>query len=247
MHWLAGNVLIFLVLCGIFTPAYAEITVEPTRVVLDSETRNAAITLTNDGRRQQIITAVWTDLIQAADANLYPTGQQIPLKQVGAVQVWPGKIELNPGESIQVSLLLDPANPLTGEVRRHLRFNIDPARGSGPRWGVVIPVFTRGPMPGPDVQILDVEGREDGNLMVSLHNRAGASPHGSLMVFDRDGRKLAELKNVNLYTQNQRITFALPLPNWPKGQFTVRYLGEAEYSGDVFAEMRFSIKLDQHR
>jgi len=244
MPRVAALVLIILGGTAFYGQALADVSVEPTRVVLSLDAKIATIDLRNEGRKRQIITPVWTELIQGEDAGLYPSHQAIAPGDLKDIRIWPASAELAPGKTARFTLFLDPKAQLTGEVRHHLRFNFDPVRGSGPQWGVVIPVFTRREFMDPEVQILDVRGDSDSKLYISMHNRGGNSPHGHLVVFDRDRQKIAELYNVNLYTFNQRVTFSLPLEKWPVGDIVIRYLGDDEFSGLAFAEGRFPLTPD---
>ncbi|VAV97601.1 hypothetical protein MNBD_ALPHA06-2249 [hydrothermal vent metagenome] len=239
--------LIFISGIAINRSASADISVEPTRVVLTSEHRAKTIIVQNNGSKQQVVSAVWTMLVQGADAVLHPTGQEMPLEQISQIRVWPQQAVIEPGENAVFALLLDPELPLSGENRYHLRFNIDPKRGSGPRWAVVVPVFTRGPSLAPKVEIIEVSAPEPGKLHISLQNTAGSSPHGHLLVFDRSGQKITELHNINLYERDKMVTFELNIPPGSPPVHFIRYLGDAEFQGTVFVEQEILLTHDQHQ
>lgn len=238
---------VFVLFIAINDSALAEISVDPTRIVLTQNNQTAQITVRNDGLRAQRITPVWRQLIQASDASLHPAGNEISLADMPAVRVWPSSVLVEPRSSQTFSLLVPPTNKFIGETRIHLRLNIDPARGTGPRWAVVIPIFVRDKQLNPEVAITRLGLTKDGNLSVTMLNTANISPHGHLVVFDRDGLRLATLNNVNLYKVNAPVTFSIDLPLIPLDNLLVRYLGDAEFSGQAFAEQKLQISPDLSR
>ena len=240
-------VLIFISALAINTRAFAEISVEPTRIALDAKTRTAVITIRNDDTKPYQVSPVWTHVVQANDGSLHPTEQKISLEQMPTVRVWPAVAIVQPGTSINYSVLLDPGARLGEETRTHLRFDLDPVRGNGPRWAVVVPVFVRGALINPEVEIIDTRMNAPNSFQIFMRNRAGASPHGQILLFDQTGRKLTELSNVNLYENGQITSFVLELPEHALPPVLVLYLGNAEFAGTVFAEKKLSITRDRHR
>lgn len=245
MERVAAIVMLFLLFLAVPSIATAQINIEPTRIVLSMDNRTQWITIRNDGPLAQKVTPVWTDLIQAKDASLHPTGLEKPLDEMPLVKLWPNNLVIKAGQTIRLSVLLNIDHAFAGEQRQHLRFNLDPVTGNGPRWAVIIPVFIRSELLSPSVEISNVQAHQDGNLYVTLRNTYGASPHGHLLVIDKNGHQMAELNNVNLYTHNQKVTFAIKMPDWPKQSFMVRYLGNAEFTDTVFVEKQLMISIDQ--
>ncbi len=247
MARLTALVLIFSTFGGFFISARADMSVEPTRIVLSQQQRTATIIVKNNGLRRQIIRPIWTNLIQGSDANLYPTGQEIPPEQIQSIRIWPGHSKIDPGTSIQFHLLLDPNFSVQGETRHHLRFNMDPANGKGPKWAVVVPVFARAKMIPPDVEIVAIQHQIGGKILVILNNKGGNSPHGHLIATAPNGQIIAELHNVNVYNQNQRTSFQLETTQTGNVNFTVQYLGDAEFTGMRFAQKTFQISQGPRR
>ncbi|MCF6293041.1 MAG: hypothetical protein L3J04_06575 [Robiginitomaculum sp.] len=219
--------------------ALAQINIEPTRIVLGHDDRTAIIIISNSSLLPQIVTPVWTELVQGNDGVLHPSGKETAPLDYTPIKIWPRTAILKAGKAISFSVLLDPDREISGETRIHLRFNVDPQFGNGPRWAAVIPVFVRDRLSEPDVQILGVTAQGDEKLLVTLSNSGQASPHGYLVVFDSYGRRLTTLNNVNLFSQKEAVTFSVAMDTWPKGAMKVRYIGDAEFTGILFAEQGF--------
>ncbi|MBN4047926.1 hypothetical protein JYT75_01255 [Oceanicaulis sp. AH-315-P02] len=245
MTRVAVSVGIFLLFMLNNIAALAQINIEPTRIVLEHDNRTAIITLSNSSLLPQIVTPVWTDLVQAADGVLHPSGKEIAPFDYTPIKIWPTTAILKAGKAISFSVLLDPEREISGETRIHLRFNVDPQFGNGPRWAAVIPVFVRDGSSKTDVQILGVSAQGNERLLVTLKKLGQTSPHGYLVVFDQYGRRLATLNNVNLFSQNKPVTLSVAMDTWPKGAMKVRYIGDAEFTGILFAEHAFQISPDQ--
>ena len=227
--------------------ALAQINIEPTRIVLGHDNRTAIITLSNSSLLPQIVTPAWTDLVQGNDGTLHPSGKEIAPEDYNQIKIWPASAILQAGKAISFSILLNPNRQISAETRIHLRFNVDPQFGDGPRWAAVIPVFIRDSLSKADVQILVMTTQGDEKLLVTMKNTGQVSPHGHLVVFDSYGRLLATLNNVNLFLQNEPVTFFIAMNEWPKGNIRVRYIGDAEFTGILFAEDDFQISPDQLR
>lgn len=233
-------VLIFLgqtVICG---SAMAEVSVEPTRIVLNKSQHTQTIIVRNDGSRSVSVGLVWTKMVQAADASLHPTGVARDVRQARLITVTPTKAELYPGQQAIFTLQLDPNTPDGIEIREHLRFDIDQTIKKGPRWAVVIPVFVRLGIAAPKVSISGAHYGQDGKVYVSMIHTNGASPYGHLSVFDQQS-EIARLNNINLYQQGQNTTFSLPVPGGTNRNLRVQYVGDAEFLGQLFAEQVWQI------
>jgi hypothetical protein len=239
MTRVAVSVGIFLLFMLNNAAALAQINVEPTRIVLGHDNRTAIINLSNSSLLPQIVTPMWTDLVQAADGVLHPSGKEIAPQGYAPVKIWPTTAILQAGKAISFSILLDPNRQISGETRIHLRFNVDPQFGNGPRWAAVIPVFIRDGLSKADVQIIGVQAQGDEKLLVTLKNTGQVSPHGHLVVFDQYGQRLATLNNINLFSRNKAVTFSITMDKWPKGSMKIRYIGDDEFTGTLFAEQDF--------
>ncbi len=235
MARVAGFVLIFLGLTVISSSAFAEVSVEPTRIILTKKQHTQTVTVRNDGSRSVSVGLVWTKMVQAADASLHPTGVERGVRQARLIRVTPTTAELYPGQQAVFTLQLDPNTPDEIEIREHLRFDIDQTIKKGPRWAVVIPVFIRLSIAPPKVSITGVHNGQNGEVHVSMIHASGASPYGHLSVFDHQS-EIARLNNVNLYRQDQTTSFSVPVPAGTNGNLTVQYIGDAEFSGQLLAE-----------
>ncbi len=247
MHRVAGFVLIFMLAITINDSALAEISVEPTRIVLTRNSQTTLVTVQNTGLRSQRITPTWVNMVQANDSVLHPSGNEIALADMQDVRVWPSALIVKPMSSQAFTLLTPPETDFTGETRIHLRLNIDPAHGTGARWAVVLPVLVKNDLIRPEVRITHLDLQENGDLSITMKNTAIVSSYGHIVVFDRDGLRLATLNNVNLYTPETEVTFSIKLPKIPKNQLTVRYLGDAEFAGIAFAEQVLQISPELFR
>lgn len=215
--------------------AYAEISLDTTRIVLSSGQKTAEINVFNSGQQAYTVTAQWTHLRQGANGMLYPTAQYVAPADFNAVGIYPAKLQIPAQGTAKIRLLLPPGPIANGETRQHLRLDMDPEYGVGAQFAFVLPVLVRGTVLSPDVVIAATQLQGGERLNVRMLNRAGASPHGHLVVFDGSGHEVARMNNVNLYQVNTAVTFTLKLPATHGPSLHVRYDGDAEYAGTVFA------------
>lgn len=215
--------------------ADAEISLDTTRIVLSPGQKTAEIKIFNSGQQAYAVSAKWTQVIQGANGALYPSLQYTAPADFDAVGVFPSKVQVPSQGTALIRLLLPPGPIAPGEQRQHLRLEMDPELGAGPQFAFVLPVLLRGTVLAPKVAITATQLQGGKRLTVRMVNRQGASPHGHLLIFDGDGHAVARLNNVNLYRHHAPVDFTLALPPVHGNSLHVRYDGDAEFTGTVFA------------
>lgn len=257
--------LIFLGLTAVFTAAKADIVIHPLRHVLDSQSREAIVTISNPTGRIVDGRASWIDL--TATETGYRDAENSE-RQRGSAAPWltlsPAQFRLEPGGRVHIVIRLQENRKLPpGERRSHLFIETGAARTllrkasskglqADISAGVSIPILLRGSGKA-DAKIIDTRLLRDseGMLLVSTHIEPDGkhSSFGRLLAnFQPDDdrtaeRTLAVRENVAGYLDAEKRKVELPLGFFAlgKGTLTLRYEGAAEYEGQVFDERRFEI------
>jgi hypothetical protein len=234
MRYLSKIALCLAVILMLGGVARADVTTNPSRLVISENARAGEVRVHNSGRHTLRIETGWSAIIQAADGVLHPVPQGAPDALTQDLHLWPDTFTLKPGESRDVYLVLDPKSVLEGERQVHLRINADRVNGKGPRWGLTLPVFIRAPGLGVSARIIDVRPASKQSIFVLLRREEGLTPYGKLVVTDGRGNILGELGNITLYAQDRDIRYEIPLDTLPSGAAFVSYIGSGEFENQVF-------------
>ncbi len=234
MRHFARFTLCLTALLGFVCVSYADITTDPSRIVLTEQTRAGEVKVHNSGGHTIRIEIHWSDIAQGPDGVLHPVPQEAPPTASRGLHLWPRQFTLKPDETRAVYVVLDPKSEIEGERRVHIRINADRANGKGPRWGLTLPVFVREASMAMTTQITDIRWAGPQSLMVTLYRDGGATPYGQLVVTNDRGEILGELGNVTLYADKQNIQYEIPLDRPLDGSTYVTYLGAGEFENQTF-------------
>ena len=260
------TVLIFLLaMASAVSTAAADVVISPLRLVVDADTREGRIIVSNPTGRILEGRAGWIDL------KATPTGYQeasVGDRQRMSAAPWftlhPAFFTLAPGARAEIVIRLkEGVAPPPGERRSHLlvttaasRTLLRKAGESGLQAdigaGVSAPVLLRG-SGAASAKIEDTRLLRDAEGMLLLSTAIisdGAhSTYGRLTaVFTPDQghrteQRLAIIDNVAGYPDAERRVLELPLGHFSlgKGKLTVKYEGRGEYEGRIFDERRYDI------
>ncbi|MBI1392224.1 MAG: hypothetical protein GC152_05710 [Alphaproteobacteria bacterium] len=246
--------------------AVAQFIVSPLRVVLDEDAPAMSFVVSNPSDRILDIKAEWLDLAATPDGYA-PAGASLRRRLSAApyLNVEPARLRLEPGERGEVRVGVRGANlSIDGERRSHLMFAAAASRSPLRRTGgglmadiglaVSTPVLLRGKGDTRDIAVafdsarLDRDDIGDLVLVARLSASGPFSPFGALVAeFEttarRPAEKLAQVGNVSvpIDANSQDVTLSLGRASLPEGILRVRYIGEAEYEGRVFAEKSYDI------
>ncbi len=220
-----------------FTPAVlADVTADPSRLVLNETTRAGQINVHNSGGHTLRIKTLWAAIAQGPNGILHPAEVNPVLPLTHNLQMWPGDFILKPDETRPLYVMLPPKAPVLGEQHVHIRINADRVNGKGPRWGLSLPVFVR--ETGMPVTAQIIQARKGGpqSVLVNLYRKGGATPYGKLVATTMQGQVLGELGNITLYADQKPIQYEIPLDLMPRAHETilVTYLGSGEFENQVF-------------
>jgi fimbrial chaperone protein len=197
------------------------LTWQPQRVVVDARIGNAALTLTNTGKREEAYRVELVDMIYQDDGRVLPTAQP-PAGYPTAkpfVRFSPSQVRLAPGESQTVRILVRPVQGIgDGEYRVHAVLrqlpNVaavkDPGKPGvvagviGVEQSVAIPVIVLRGMTkatGSIASLKVVEGKV-GQIDLQLGRSGNRSLYTNLYLKDKSGAIAKEVKGV-----------AVPVPN----------------------------------
>jgi len=234
MRHFARFTLCLTALLGFACASYADITTDPSRLVLTEQTRAGEVTVHNSGGHTLRIGVKWSDIAQGPDGVLHPVPEGAAASASRGLHLWPQKFTLKPDETRPVYVVLDPKSNIEGERGVHIRIDADRANGKGPRWGVTLPVFVREAGLAITAQIADVRWAGAQSLMVTLYRDGGATPYGQLVVTNDRGEILGELGNITLYADKHNIQYEIPLERPLEGTAYVTYLGAGEFDNQTF-------------
>lgn len=246
--------------------ARAEFLLAPLRQVVTKNKPEAHFTVTNPSRRIVEGRVSWIDL--AATEIGYAAADpesRAALSAAPYLMVSPAQFRLEPGAQVEITVRLrDGVKPPKGERRSHLlieaaaaRTPIRKAGGGGLELdiglGVSAPVILRGGRGSARASLGETKLMRDPDgqleLSTTIEPRGSFSAYGRLVAAFRpaDGsatKVLAERHNVSGYLDAPVRKFTLPLGQsaLPAGALELRYEGEAEFNGDVFAKRVFEIE-----
>lgn len=242
--------------------ASAEIVVSPLRQVLTRDAPVAVYEIANVSDRIIDGRVGWTDLA-ATETGYQPAsaGERQTLSAAPFLVVSPAGFRLEPGARTNVTVKLKGrATPPKGERRSHLLIETTPVRtplrhtGGGLEvdvgLGVSTPVILRGGLAAPHVAFSKTRLLRDENgdlvLATDLTRKGEYSAYGRLVALHETGgktREIARLANIALHVEapGRSLRLSLLRNALPPGLLTLRYVGEAEFAGRVFAEKAFEI------
>ncbi len=204
--WLA------LVIMGLAWPALADITITPTRVVMEPGTRDAVVTLRNPSDRERVYRVSWAEREMTADGSVEPRAEPGPFAASPHVRIAPRRVAVGPGQTQTVRLhLRPPADLPPGEYRSHLVLGLEPeseasfimgqeetpAEGVGFRLEALLSfalpvIFRHGEGGEPQVAISHVEPRTfesrrgtEFGLLVSLEREGAWSSFGRVVAYQQ--------------------------------------------------------------
>ncbi|MEM9169046.1 MAG: hypothetical protein AAGC56_05285 [Pseudomonadota bacterium] len=262
--WSVGVAALIAIAAAGGAPAHAEFAISPLRQVITAESPEATFMISNPSARRLEARIRWIDL-QAEDEGYRPASPELRdrLSAARYLTVTPSALTLGPGEraAIRIALRAD-RNPGPGERRSHLLIETDavrtPLRNAGGGMqadiglGVSAPVILRAGSGAAGAAIGDTRLTRLGDGLLALET--AVLPKGAFSAFGRLAvrfraagetreRALGTVRNVAAYADAplRLVTVALGREHLPQGRMTVRYEGEGEFAGQVFAERVFSI------
>ncbi|PHS21706.1 MAG: hypothetical protein COA84_15350 [Robiginitomaculum sp.] len=234
MRYFTGFTLCLAALLVFATPLRADITTNPSRMVLGENDRAGEVKIHNSGGHTLRIETGWTAIAQGPDGVLHPIPQGAAPNDTKGLHLWPQVFTLKPGDTRAVYVVLDPKSQVEDERHVHIRIDADRVNGKGPRWGLTLPVFVREAAMPVSAQITEARWAGAQSLMVSLYREDGATPYGRLIASNDRGEILGELGNITLYADRQTIQYKIPLERLPEGAVIISYLGSGEFENQVF-------------
>lgn len=234
-----------LLACLLAAPlANANLLVTPTRVDLSSSSQtNAVFSLLNKGSSEARYEVYFEDKRMLADGN-YETLEEKSAQSISDfVRYSPRRLTLAPEQASSVRLALRaPRDLAEGEYRSYIVFHQIPlqekaSNNSGNESSamnltisaymkVAIPVVLRVGKLDADVSLQASANQASSSLNLTLQRDGNRSTFGDLdVVRAKDGKLLASMKNIAIYTEVNSRTLEVPLSSLPdKGdELIVRY------------------------
>lgn len=250
-----------LLACLLAAPlANANLLVTPTRVDLSSSSQtNAVFSLLNKGSGEARYEVYFEDKRMLADGN-YETLEDKSAQSISDfVRYSPRRLTLAPEQASSVRLALRaPRDLAEGEYRSYIVFHqiplqekaSDTASGDGSMsltiaafMKVAIPVVLRVGKLDADVSISASPDKAKSSLTLTLQRDGTRSTFGDLDVIRaKDGKQLASMKNLAVYTEVNSRTLDVPLNSLPdKGdELIVRYRENTVLSNPKTVEQRLT-------
>ncbi len=247
---------------ALFSAARAEIVVSPLRQVITRQNPVAVYEISNASDRIIEGRVGWVDLsaTETGYAEARPAARAA-LSAAPYLVVSPARVRLEPGKRAKVTIRVKKGAAIpAGERRSHLLIETTPVRtplrrtGGGlevdVELGVSTPVILRSGFAAPAVNFAQTRLVRDSEGMLELETtlaRQGKySAFGRLVAELNEGgetRKLADIANVSIHVDAATRKISLPLEAsvLPAGVLSLRYVGDAEFQGRVFAEKKFEI------
>lgn len=265
--WLCG----LLAVAGIMAaaPAFADLTILPTRVVFEDRDRFAEVTLINTGKEEKTYEVSWRYFQMQQDTGAYVNiDHSLTAFDLGQHVVFsPRHVTLKPHEKQKIRLALRPeADTSAGEYRAHLQIRgerekapDDDTPGDGKAHvavvmnvGYTIPVFySVGPSDaGATIESLQLERNEKGVLeaVIPITRTGGPySAHGYLTVYHTgaDGKetKVGEVSNAHIFPEVTRRIFRVALtdPNITGGSLHVVYKHYDDAKNMIYDQKNFPV------
>ncbi len=260
-----GPSLGLLLLAGLLSipPAHADLTIVPTRVVLEERDRNAVLTIVNRGDHAETFRLSWQHLRQLRDGRYQEiaTPAADDLFADVMIRLSPRQITLEPGEQQIVRLLLrKPPDLPPGEYRSHLLFSAEPQVLGTPQassgaigielkvaYGLSIPVIVRhGPLSA-SASLSFTWRRVDKMLAVTalIERQGNKSVYGDILVQYQPPQgepvTLRELQGLSVLPPSTEHEVPIDIAVPPElslahGRIKVTYREPAEKGGAVLAE-----------
>jgi hypothetical protein len=243
--------------------AAAEISIMPLRQVLTEDVRTATYRVSNPSRRIVDGRVTWVDLTatETGYVEATPSARQ-KLSAAPYIKVSPAFFRLEPGASTTITLSLRDGRPPQGERRSHLVIETAAVRtplrkaSSGNLEvdigvGVSTPVILRAGKGAATARIGDTKLLRTPEGLLELETfvepTGKFSPYGAIeiqLTEDSGERRLIKrIDNVAAYTDasRRRVNAPLGADELPAGILEVRFVGSAEYEGEVFATRAFEV------
>lgn len=244
-------------------PASAEIGIMPLRQVLTENSRVATYRISNPSRRIVDGRVSWMDL--AATETGYAQADAETRARLSAapyIKVWPAFFRLEPGASTTITLTLRDGALPAGERRSHLVIETAAARtplrkaGGGNLevdigLGVSTPVIVRSGKGAATAKIGETKllRAPDGLLELEtvIEPTGKFSAYGAIEVLLTGSgggpQTIRRIDNIAAYTdaRARRVSVPLGVDQLPAGVLEIRFVGAAEYDGEVFATRAFEL------
>jgi P pilus assembly chaperone PapD len=219
-------------------PAFADLTILPTRVIFEGRDRFAEITLINTGKEAKTYNMGWQFYRMVEETGNYEqiAASVTPFDLTQHLVFSPRRVTLQPGEKQKIRLALRPAaDTPAGEYRAHLQFmgerdttnNAADSLGDGKMRAAVlmnvgysIPVFYAVGTPDTDAEIesLTLKNDDAGRIVAVIPiKRLGGpySAHGYLSVYHRgvnsEEKLVGEISNAHIFPEVPRRVFNVVL------------------------------------
>ena len=253
----------------ITTEAFANLIINPTRVVFDDSDRTQSVTIINSGNQPQTYRLKFVEKVQSNQGGYTNLDESAnaSLDQFQAspmLRYSPRQITLQPNEKQRVRISLrKPANLRAGEYRSHLMFQILPKaeqinlnqENAGFKIFMLqsfsIPVQVRVGQPQVIAQIQSPQIRAIDNqknaVQFTLNKSGNYSAFGSVKVFWKPNagaqfQPVGELNNVAVYRESSQISVSVTLQTPPKtGIYKIDFLADKFFKQKVFDSMEFTV------
>lgn len=245
-------------------PAFAELMIYPTRLVIEGNQRATQVELINNGTQAATYRISLVNRRMSETGAFSEIGDPLPGEQFSKdmLRYSPRQITLAPGAGQTVRLMVrKPANLEPGEYRSHLLFTRQPnvqegrsvdGEGVGVRIttlvGVSIPVIVRHGATSAHVQLTGLQLVREGDRVVTrfvMERTGNQSVYGDLIVTfgpaGKNARVVGRANGVAVYTPNPRrqvsiVTNLAPGVRLSGGTLQLTYREQAEDGGHVLAQ-----------
>lgn len=260
-------ILLFWVCTSLFSQAFADLLVSPTRISFEERDRTEQVTLINSGTVKRTYRLEWKEQT-ANEFGAYSVVTDSNFRSASSfIRFSPRQVTLNPGERQVIKLMKRKTGDMPdGEYRSHLKFvilptqsdleNQDEAEGVSMKLHLFlsysIPIILKKgeARVNPVIDNLSV-GKGSNNkleLKVAMSKTTDYGAVGNVEAYFKDTAnnltKLALLNSVNFFhEQNTRTVKLMPINDLPQGagSILIRYTGVQEFSGKTLAEREFPI------
>jgi fimbrial chaperone protein len=258
---------IFWVCTSLFSQAFADLLVAPTRVSFEERDRTEQVVLINSGTVKRTYRLEWKEQTANEFGTYSPVTDTNFHSASSFIRFSPRQVTLNPGDRQVIKLMKRKTGDMPdGEYRSHLKFVILPqqselenqndAEGVSMKLHLflsyTIPVIIKKGEARVNPTIDELSVSKDTNdkleLKVAMSKTTDYGAVGNIVAYFKDSSnnltKLALLNSVNFFhEQTTRTVKLVPLQDLPQqpGSILIRYTGIQEFSGKTLAEREFPI------